>query len=139
MGESMEVYNCRICGRLFNYISGAKLCPQCREQLEIKFHEVKQYIYENKNASITEVSEAMEVPVSQIKKWVREERLALTEAMGEIECENCGKAIKTGKYCDECKKKITGMLESTYKKKDNQVPERKTTRDTHARMRFLDK
>lgn len=135
----MEVYNCKMCGRLFNYIGGARLCPQCREQLEAKFHDVKQYIYEHKNASITEVSEEMKVPVTQIKKWVREERLALSDAMGEIECENCGKAIKTGKYCDDCKKKMTNMLESTYKKKENNVPDSRTSKDARARMRFLDK
>lgn len=135
----MEVCNCKMCGRLFNYISGTRLCPQCREQLEVKFQEVKQYIYEHKNVSITEVSEEMEVPVTQIKKWVREERLVLSEAMGEIECENCGKAIRTGKYCDECKRKMTSMLESTYKKKENRIPESRTYKDARAKMRFLDK
>ena len=36
----MEVKNCKKCRRLFNYISGPSICPQCREELEKKFQEV---------------------------------------------------------------------------------------------------
>ena len=32
----MELMNCRNCKRLFNYITGEKLCPDCKKQLEEK-------------------------------------------------------------------------------------------------------
>ena len=134
----MEACNCKICKRLFNHIGGPHICPQCKDKLELKFQEVKQYIYEHKNTSITEVSEEMDVPVAMIKKWVREERLMLTDAMGELECENCGTAIKTGRFCEACKKKMAGKLESVYAKEEKPHLEEKTTRDKQARMRFLD-
>ena len=32
----MNVRNCRNCGRLFNYIAGAPVCPACKDELEKK-------------------------------------------------------------------------------------------------------
>ena len=71
----MEVKNCKECGRLFNYMGGAPLCDGCRKKLEQKFQEVKQYLDENPNASVNQVSEDNDVSVKQIKQWIREERL----------------------------------------------------------------
>ena len=68
----MDVRNCRSCGRLFNYMEGMQICPICREKLEEKFLQVKDYIRENKNASISEVAKDNDVKISQIEKWIRE-------------------------------------------------------------------
>ena len=38
----MNIRNCRECGRIFNYLTGAVLCPVCRDKLEEKFQEVKE-------------------------------------------------------------------------------------------------
>ena len=42
----MELMNCRNCKKLFNYITGEKLCPACKALMEDKFQEVKRYIEE---------------------------------------------------------------------------------------------
>ena len=57
----MNVRNCRNCGRIFNYISGAITCPACRSQLEEKFQEVKKYIQENRGVGIAQVAEECDV------------------------------------------------------------------------------
>ena len=49
----MDVRNCKGCGKLFNYMSGAQLCPECRAKLEKKFSGVKDYIGEHPQASIS--------------------------------------------------------------------------------------
>ena len=36
----MDVRNCKTCGRLFNYMGGAPLCPECKAALEKKFEDV---------------------------------------------------------------------------------------------------
>ena len=51
----MDVRNCKGCGKLFNYMSGAQLCPECRAKLEKKFSSVKDYIGEHPQASISQV------------------------------------------------------------------------------------
>ena len=57
------------------------------------------------------VSEEMDVPIQQIKKWVREERLAFSKDSGiTISCEKCGKPILTGRFCKECKNSMRDDL-----------------------------
>lgn len=133
----MEVRNCKQCGRLFNYLSGRPICPECKKALEEKFAQVKQYIREHDRANINEVAEANEVDVRQIKEWVREERLAFsTDSPISIECECCGAPIKTGKYCPKCMAKMAANLGSAIRKPV--TTERKDMRDKD-RMRFLDR
>ena len=45
----MDVRNCRMCGKLYNYIGGAYrgLCPNCIKVMEDKFIEVKEFINDN--------------------------------------------------------------------------------------------
>lgn len=133
----MEVKNCRECGRLFNYIGGPKLCPACKDELEKKFTQVKEYIQEHRTAQMQQISDDNEVSVQQIKQWVREERLAFgDESLVGLECESCGALIKTGRFCEECKKKMAHDLGNLYHKEEH-VDRKKDPRE-RARMRFLD-
>lgn len=132
----MEVANCRGCGKLFNVIGGYRLCPQCMQSLEDKFQQVKAYIRENPGSSIDRVSQEMDVSVKQLKTWVREERLTFSEESGVgIDCEQCGKMIRTGKYCEECKYKITMNLMNGLDRPN--VSNSKKTMSERDRMRFL--
>ena len=54
-GKSMNVRNCRKCGKLFNHIAGYPICPACKDKLEATFQVVKKYIRENPHADIKEV------------------------------------------------------------------------------------
>lgn len=139
----MEVRNCRQCGRLYNYIGGSykNLCPSCINKLEDKFAVVKEYIEDNKMATISEISEECEVSVKQLEQWIREERLCFTEdsPIG-IACESCGATIKSGRFCDKCKSTMASQLGSMYGQKTNpnlKSNTRQTDREK-ARMRFLD-
>lgn len=101
----MNVRNCRRCKRLFNYVVGPYFCPQCREDMEAEFQVVKKYVQDHKNADIHVVAEECSVDPSQIRQWVREERLVFSDdcPVG-LNCERCGKMIKSGRFCDECKR-----------------------------------
>lgn len=134
----MEIRNCKECGRLFNYLSGRPICPDCKQKLEDKFMEVKNYIREHRGATIAEVAEVNEVDTKQIKMWIREERLSLTDDSAiTIECESCGAPIRTGRFCKECASKMSEGLERSIRKPQAEAP-RKDMRDRD-RMRFLDK
>lgn len=133
----MDVKNCRGCNRLFQYIGGPVLCPACREALENKFQEVKEYIYNNKGASINQVSEATEVSVKQIKQWIREDRLVLSEATEDgIVCENCGTPICSGRFCERCKNKMANEFNSVLGRPSVPTPDRKQEKHGN-KMRFL--
>lgn len=131
----MDVRNCKKCSALFNY-DGNPLCPKCSKEMEDKFRDVKEYIRENPTSSIAVVAEETEVPIQQIKRWIREERLTFTKESGVvIQCEKCGASILTGRYCKDCKKLMANKLEGLYTEK---TPEKKQS-NTGARMRFINK
>ncbi len=137
----MNVRNCRKCGRLFNYLVGPRLCMACRESLEADFQRVKEYIRENKGATISQVSEECEVEISQIYQWLREERLELTEGSTILlYCETCGAAIMSGRYCDKCRHEIaTGFKEVVRSSKKEVPPAPKRINKDGERMRYLTK
>lgn len=132
----MDVRNCKSCGRLFNYMGGMPLCPQCQKELEEKFHEVKAYLQENEGASVQQVSDAMDVSVKQIRQWIREERLALsTSGADGITCEQCGEPICTGRFCEKCKMQMANTFAGAIERPKK--PEIKKKEHDGNRMRFL--
>jgi len=109
-----DVRNCRKCGKIFNYIGGPPICPVCRKQEEDDFQRVKEYLYENPGASVTQVSTELDISIEKIKRFLKEGRLEITNDEGNLilECENCGKAIKSGRYCEACERELTFRLKS---------------------------
>lgn len=136
----MDVKNCVKCMKLFNYVSGPTICPSCKKDIEEHFKEVRIYIRKNPKASIAEVGEACSVDIKQIRQWIREERLSFSSesAIG-IECEVCGKTIKTGRYCEACKAQVANNLNSAYKKDEAKEENPYENKDTSNKMRFLNK
>ena len=138
MEDTMNVRNCRSCGRIFNYVVGPVICPGCREKTEAKFQEVKEYIRNNKGVGIMEVSEACDVEASQIRQWLREERLEVTEDSAIfLNCESCGAPIRCGKFCEKCKTDMTrGFHDAMKTGKPQPVPD-KGNEDGGPKMRFF--
>lgn len=136
----MNVRNCRKCGKLFNHISGTPICPACKEALENKFQDVKKYIRENRLADIKEVADACEVEVSQIQQWIREDRLEFTaDSPVKLPCENCGEMIRSGKYCEKCKREMANNLSNAIEKPKKIIEQPKKVQPSGNKMRFLDR
>lgn len=132
----MEVRTCKQCKRLFNYLSGPPICPGCKAKIEEKFQEVKEYVRDNPKEDISAVAKANDVSTNQIKRWIREERLAFSEDSGVgIDCESCGTMIRSGRLCQRCKEKLVGKVDEMYGGNESIVA--KKHREA-ARMRFLD-
>lgn len=131
----MELQNCRNCKRLFNYITGEKICPKCRKLLEEKFQEVKEFVREHPGMSASEVADECGTTLKQIKKWVREERLVFSEdSLVGLECERCGRMIHSGRFCKDCAGGLADAMNDAFRK---QVT---STRKGSAsgKMRFLE-
>ena len=124
----MDVRTCKSCGRLFNYLSGDPLCSACRDSTEKKFMEVKEYIRENRNASI-----------KQLERWVRQERLEFSKDSGVMFfCSSCGEPIQSGTMCEKCKKGMASSLSSMIDKPKTVEAPKKKLHDSD-KMRFLKK
>ena len=71
----MNLRNCSRCGKMFNYIAGPIMCENCKKELEEDFQKVKKYITDNPTASLKQITDDNNVKTSQIREWIREERL----------------------------------------------------------------
>ncbi|MFW6386512.1 MAG: TIGR03826 family flagellar region protein [Bacillota bacterium] len=126
-----EIKNCPKCGKLFSYDGVSKLCEVCREEEETKFQKVKEYLWDNPNATIEEVHEETGVERERIIKFIREDRLIAEglEITFELECERCGTPIQSGRFCERCKQDLVdgftsdGKDKKKKKKKKKQDPE----------------
>ncbi len=132
----MQITNCRGCGRIFNALADEQFCPNCQKKLDEKFDEVKRYIEENPDAPVEKVSRETDTSMRQIRKWVREERLSFSKnsAYG-IECENCGRIIHTGRFCDECKRNLANALRSAIDAPKSETLKSQTS--IHNKMRYF--
>lgn len=95
--------NCKRCGRLFVY-TGNPLCSYCLEEDEKIYKKVREYIEQHPRCTVMEVSEALDVPVEKIIQFLREGKLELSKENSNmmLDCERCGRPIKTGRFCKEC-------------------------------------
>ncbi|MGE5614011.1 MAG: MerR family transcriptional regulator [Bacillota bacterium] len=109
-----DIRNCRRCGKIYNYIGGPPICSVCRQEEEEDFQRVKKYLYENPGASMTQVSTELDISIEKIKRFLKEGRLEIANDDGNLvlECENCGKSIKSGRYCDECERILASGFKS---------------------------
>lgn len=132
----MEVKNCKRCGRVFNVLSGEDICPVCKKSVEEEFAKVKEYVLENKGASVEKVAKDNDVSMKRIRQWIKEERLELSDPLlSGITCEKCRAPICTGRYCDSCKSNMANSLKSAFEKPKPQAAPKKQAKDQ--RMRFL--
>ncbi len=129
----MNVRNCKRCGKMFNYIQGLPICQSCREEIEKKFQEVKDYVHEHKTATMDMIQKDCGVERKQIEQWVREERLVFSdESPIKLFCESCGKQIATGRFCAECKKDTASGLSAAGKREE--APRMESKKDAGSKM-----
>jgi len=133
----MDVRNCRNCGNVFNYIMGPIICPSCKDAVEAKFQEVKQYISDNPGVGIKQVSEECDVETSTIQQWLREERLEVTANSAIfLSCDGCGANIRSGRFCEKCKVNLSnGFRAATRSNRPAPEPPKPAAKEN--KMRFL--
>ncbi len=137
----MNVRNCRKCGKVFNYVIGIPICPRCKDEQEVKFQEVREYVRNNPGVDISEVAEVCEVEPGQIRQWIREDRLQFAEDSPiRIPCEKCGAMIRSGRFCEKCTMEMTNGFKQVLNQgrpspvQTTKNDARKSDRD---KMRFL--
>ena len=64
----MNVRNCKVCGKIFNY-DGFNVCRACRRKQDERFQRVKEYLREYPGASINEVEDATDVSSEEIMEF----------------------------------------------------------------------
>jgi flagellar operon protein (TIGR03826 family) len=103
--------NCPRCGHVFFQVpGGVALCPACIKNEEENYKKVFQFFSEKPSATAQDIATATGVEIKEIFKFVRENRLQLVKNDGSLKCEKCGNFIRSGKYCDNCRKKLSDEI-----------------------------
>jgi len=127
----MELKNCKECGKLFSPVAGEKRCHVCREDEDVMYQKVKDYLWDNPGASIDEVHEETEVDREIIIKFVKEDRLIADGIDVDllISCERCGREIEKGRYCNSCKNELVDGLSKGIAKKKKEIDKKSGKKD----------
>ncbi|HJV45610.1 MAG TPA: flagellar protein [Bacillota bacterium] len=93
------------------------ICPDCIRREEEEYLSLANYLRENKGCTLVELSEATKVPIPQIRKYIIEGRIIISDNPNiEYSCESCGAMIKKGKTCSKCTETINQLASEAEKR-----------------------
>jgi len=115
----MDLVNCARCGKLFPK-GISPICPECEKEEELIFQNLREFLSENEDCTIGELSESTGVSAKKILGYIREGRLEISKGMhGEIHCVMCGRPITKGHYCDKCLIKLNQNISELFSDMDD--------------------
>ncbi len=129
MGETIK--RCKNCGKLFNSYGG-NFCVDCVEELDEIFEKVQDYVFDHENASVVEISQALEIDGKIILSFIKDGSLVLGEGVYAFKCSRCGEPISEGEYCDSCKSKLSKLFAGATH--SNHEPPKQEEKKKRARM-----
>jgi flagellar operon protein (TIGR03826 family) len=135
----LNVANCPRCGRIM--VKGLHaFCPNCIKEIDQQYERCIQYLREHKGTTIIELSEAVDVSVKQITKFIREGRISIVHAPNmAYACEVCGTNIREGTMCESCRSKLVKDLSNSQqdekRKQEQQMQANKLSFNIQDRLR----
>ncbi|OKP85831.1 flagellar protein [Paenibacillus helianthi] len=122
----MNLDNCPRCGRL--YVKNIMdLCQPCIKDLEHQYETCVSYLRENRGTNIQELSDATEIPIKEITRFIREGRISIANAPNMMyPCEVCGTLIREGHMCDSCRNRLRKDLTNAVKEDAPAEPSKKS-------------
>lgn len=101
--QPKECYRCG--GNLITLAYGVYKCVKCHTENYDYFHLVRNYLEKAGPSTKKEIEEATGVPKASIDYFYRQEMLEIPRSSSErVKCRRCGREIRTGNYCEKCKK-----------------------------------
>ena len=133
-----ELKNCRRCNKIFSYLVGPPICPQCQKEDERLFEEVSVYVREHPGVPLAMVAKEMDISYEKLLKFVREGRLQVKGHDGRVVyfCEHCGVEIPSGRFCKDCEKELTSGLSSSKQALMDQI-QKETPKKSEGGFRFV--
>ena len=102
-----EIRYCKVCRKIFQYVTGPVYCPACMKVDEEEFEKVRTFLRDFPGANVREVNENTGVSPNKINRWLKEDRLEVSESSPiALNCENCGVRIRSGRFCLDCSKSL---------------------------------
>lgn len=112
----MNLGNCPRCGKLFA-MNFRNICQECSKLIENEYQLCSDYLREQRGATMSELSEATNVSIRQITKFIREGRISVIDAPNlSYPCEVCSTTfIQEGNMCTPCRTRLTKELNQSLK------------------------
>jgi ribosomal protein L32 len=83
------------------------VCPQCEAEEEKEIFQLQRYLRDNRNASLIEVSDALDIYMEDIERWIQEKRVSIEVcAKADLTCTICGDSILSGRVCVTCRDRL---------------------------------
>lgn len=98
----MRVVNCECCGKIFNHLTGIKICKECDT---LVFKNIKSYIENNHSATVYDISEDLKMPIKIVREYIKDDRITLMRN-DVVLCKGCFDVIEKGDYCLACASKF---------------------------------
>ena len=103
----MDLKYCKRCNHIYKY-GDENICSDCIKEIDAIMRKVRNFLDENPDADVSEISEGIQENEKDILYLLREGRLSIkSEAFC---CLRCGKPIENGKYCAICVKQMKTQL-----------------------------
>lgn len=102
----MELSTCVRCEKLYTKLR-LTVCPECEIEEEKDILELQRYLRDNRNATLLEVSDSLDIYMEDIERWIQEKRVSIEvcEKM-DLKCTICGDAILSGRVCVTCRDRL---------------------------------
>ncbi|WP_134701475.1 flagellar protein [Ammoniphilus sp. YIM 78166] len=108
----MSLSNCPECGKLY-VRTRIDMCPDCVKGIENDIMKCQTFLRSHQKATIYEVSEATQLSVKRITKFILKKRILLEDYPHlDYPCERCGTLIRTNKVCVDCYQNINSLVQS---------------------------
>lgn len=122
-------------------MGGSPICPACKQLDEEDFKRVKEYLYDNPGATLNQVSVELDISVEKIKRFLKDGRLEILAEDGNLflECEGCGKSIKSGRLCSDCERNLADTLKFTASQMKSELGDFSDPAKRGIGMRYLNK
>ena len=130
---------CESCkGKLFHIGGGSYQCKKCDSIVMDDFGKVKQFLEANGPSSAPEIAQGTGVRMDVIEWFLKDGRLEIIEnSRYYLQCEKCGCSIRSGRFCIDCAKELTGGI---HKLLFHEIGDRpKKGEEKQGKMHFLDK
>lgn len=91
---------------------GEYMCSECRFIMYDDYGIVRNYIESHPGSTQADVAKATGIPKSKITQFLKEDRIEIAPGSSVfLQCEVCGKDIRSGRYCFDCLKAIQEVSE----------------------------